>query len=474
MTRFLLVALIATFSIKTNAQEKWSLQQCVAFAIKNNISVKQADVQARLSKITSQQSDASIYPSLTGNVNSAYQRGLTENPTTGTLIDQSFITGNTNVQIGYSLFTWGARKNNIDANKLLQKADELGIEKAQNDIALFVSNAFLQVMLRREQARISEVQMNQSRSQLGNMRKLVKAGSQPELSAIQIEAQLAKDSSNLLQAQSLIQQAMINLRGTMNIDFNTPFEIFTPEIEKIPIDNITDLQPEMVYNMALNTQPIQRMYKWRLEAGSMQIKAARASMYPDVSAFGGLNTRVINSKFPTGVILPAENTGAFVVVNGSKIDVLAPSFQQTGQAGIPLGRQIKNNFGQSLGLSINFSVFNNFNARTQWERAKIGIVQTKLQQDQENLTLKTNIYNAYQDAYASLQKYNATLRTVDYSQKAFDMSKKRLENGLLSTLDYIITQNNLYLAQIESVSNRYDYIFKMKVLEFYKGQGIKL
>ena len=134
MTRFLLVALIATFSIKTNAQEKWSLQQCVAFAVKNNISVKQADVQARLSKITSQQSDASTYPSLTGNVNSAYQRGLTENPTTGTLIDQSFITGNTNVQIGYSLFTWGARKNNIDANKLLQKADELGIEKAQNDI----------------------------------------------------------------------------------------------------------------------------------------------------------------------------------------------------------------------------------------------------------------------------------------------------------------------------------------------------
>ena len=97
-----------------------------------------------------------------------------------------------------------------------------------------------------------------------------------------------------------------------------------------------------------------------------------------------------------------------------------------------------------------------------------------MQDEQERLNLKTNIYNAYQDAFSSLQKYNASTRAVEASEKALDFAKKRYDIGLLGTLDYITTQNNLYLAQIEEVSNHYDYVFKMKVLEFYKGQGIRL
>jgi outer membrane protein len=102
------------------------------------------------------------------------------------------------------------------------------------------------------------------------------------------------------------------------------------------------------------------------------------------------------------------------------------------------------------------------------------VLQTQLQDEQERVNLKTNIYNAYQDAFSALQKYNATIRNVEVSQKALDFSKKRLDIGLLGTLDYIVTQNNLFRARIEEVSNRYDYVFKMKVLEFYKGQGLRL
>jgi outer membrane protein len=135
---------------------------------------------------------------------------------------------------------------------------------------------------------------------------------------------------------------------------------------------------------------------------------------------------------------------------------------------------MKNNFGQSVGLSINFPIFNAWNTRTQWERTKIGTTQYMLQDEQERLTLKTNIYNAYQDAFSSLQKYNASSRNVLASQKALDFARKRYDIGLLGTLDYIITQNNLFRARIEEVSNRYDFVFKMKVLEFYKGEGIRL
>lgn len=461
-------------TINASGQEKWTLQQCVEFAIKNNISVKQADVQAHISAITAKQSKSTLYPSLTGSLNSSYQHGLTTNPTTNILEGSSYISGNMNLQASYNIFNWNARKNTIAANKLYQKADEIGIDKARNDISLTVANAFLQVMLRREQARISEVQMNQSKAQLSNVQKQVNAGSQPELNAVQLEAQLAKDSSAVLQANALIEQALINLRAYLNYDFSLPFDIAAPSVDDIPIESLTDLQPEAVFQQALNSQPLQKMYKVRIEAAQKDVKAARGYMYPGLIAFGGMSTRAINASQPVYGVLPDQPNGSYVKVNGTEYPVFAPSFGVVNYAGTPFFKQLNQNFGQDIGIGINFSIFNNYTSRTQWERAKANLIQLHLQEDQENLNLRTNIYNAYQDAFASYQKYEASLRTVAYSQKALDISKKRFDIGLLGSLDYIITQNNLYLAQIDEVSNHYDFVFKMKVLEFYKGRGIKL
>ena len=474
MRHFCLIFLILLLSLKGFGQEKWSLQQCVDYALKNNVSVKQSDVQARLTAITAKQGKASLYPNLTGSINSSYQHGLTTNPTTNILESASFLSGNMNLQAGYNIFNWNARKNTIAANYLNLKADEIGIDKAKNDISLAVANAFLQVMLRREQARISELQMNQSKAQLSNTRKLVNAGSQPELNAIQLEAQLAKDSSALLQANALIQQSLINLKAYLNYDFELPFDIAAPSVDDIPIENIMDVQPDAVYRLALQTQPLQKMYRIRIEAAGKEVKAARGYMYPGLAAFGGMSTRVINSKRPVLGLLPDKPDGSYVEVNGTRYPVYSPSYGIKNYSGTPLFKQLNQNFGQDIGVGINFSIFNNYTSRTQWERAKANVSQLKLQNEQENLNLRANIYNAYQDAFSSFQKYQASQRTVAYSQKALDISKKRFDIGLLGTLDYIITQNNLYLAQIEEVSNQYDFVFKMNVLEFYKGQGIKL
>lgn len=456
------------------AQEKWTLQQCVEYAIKNNISVKQSDVQLRISKLTARQSKMTLFPNLGGSVSSGYQHGLTENPTTGTLESASYLSGSINVQASYNIFNWNARKNTIAANNLLTQANEAGVDRSRNDVSLAVANAYLQVMLRREQARISDVQMNQSRSQLLNTRKLVNAGSQPELNAIQLEAQLAKDSSALLQAQALIEQAFINLKAYLNYDFTLPFDIAAPNLKDIPVGDLADLQPEVVYNVARMKQPLQQMYKLRIDAAKKQVQAARGYMYPSLSAFGGMNTSAINAQIPVYGIVPDAPTSAYVKVNGTEYPVFSPSAKVVSYSGTPLFKQFNRNFGQSIGLSINFSIFNAYNYRTQWEQSKANVLQLQLQDEQENLTLKTNIYNAYQDAFSSLQKYQASQRAVEYSQRAFDISKKRYDIGLLGSLDFIITQDNLYLAQIDEVSSHYDYVFKMKVLEFYKGQGIKL
>ncbi len=131
---FILLTLL--LSAEGSGQKKLSLQQCVEYAFKNNISVKQSDVQARLSAVTAKQSKASLYPYLTGNINSSYQHGLTTNPTTNILESSSYLSGNMNLQAGYNIFNWNARKNTIAANNLNLKADEIGIDKAKNDVSL--------------------------------------------------------------------------------------------------------------------------------------------------------------------------------------------------------------------------------------------------------------------------------------------------------------------------------------------------
>ena len=415
------------------------------------------------------------FPTLGGSLNGGYQHGLNENPTTGTLESASFLSGSIGAQSQYTIFNWGARKYNIGAAQLYVEADKAGVDKAQNDIALLVANAFLQVMLRMEQVRISESAIQLSQAQLSNTRKLVDAGRLPELNALQQEGQLVKDSSALLQSQSLVQESLITLKAYMNIDIATPFAIDAPNVSAIPVDNLLDLQPADVYALALNNQPSIKRLNLQTEAAKKQVSAARANMYPTLSAFGALNSRFINSKFPLLVgIQTSQPTGAFIVDGGgNKVSVLAdrPLY---GRRSVALFRQLNNNFGQNLGLNLQFPIFNAGQTKTQWKKAQINVLQSDLQNEQEKINLKNNIFTAYQQAFSSYQKYRASTRTVEVSQRALDISKKRYDIGLLGTLDYIITQNNLTNAQIEAVSNQYDFVFKMKVLEFYKGNGIRL
>ncbi len=469
---FTLFALTAT--LHSFAQEKWDLRRCVDFAIQNNISVKQADVQARLSKLQADQVRMTRLPNANANVTTTYQHGLNINPTTNVFENIDISGGNIGFQASYTIFNWFTRKNNIEANAISAKADQMNIEKTKNDLALTVANAFLQVMLRKEQANVSKVQLQQSQEQLQNTRKLVAAGSQPELNAIQFEAQVERDSATYIQALAGVEQGLINMKAVMNLDFATAFDIVYPDVASIPVENLLDLQPESVYNLAIANQPQQKVTALRIEAAQKLVAASRGAMYPTLSASGTLSTRFANNVYDYRTQSIVGNTGAYALDNTKQYPVYAPLNSVVGIDKVAFGAQLNRYFGQSLGLNLNLPLFNAHQARTQWERSKINVRQTQLQDDQEKQTLRSNIYNSYQDAYSSLQKYNASKKSVAVSEKALDYAQKRYDVGLLGTLDLITTRNNVFTAKITELSNHYEYVFKLKVLEFYKGLGIKL
>ena len=445
------------------------------YAVANNITVKQADLQTRYSALTYSQEKLSQYPVLNFQSNVGYRFGRSENPTTGVYEDNNFLNAGFQLQSSVNLINWFSKKHSIEGSRLSYEADRAQVKKAQDDIALNVAVAYLQILLAKEQAGVATIQVEQSRSQLELINKKVAAGVLPELSAAEMEAQLARDSSTLITAESTIQQYLLQMKALLNIDAAEPFDVVVPPVELIPIESLADLQPEYVFQLALKNLPQQRVNELRKEANLAYVKSARANMYPTLGAYGGLGSNFVNIKFPEFIEGPKVPSGATVIINGVEYDVVRPSVIPTGkESSIAFSRQLRNNFGQSIGLSLSVPIFNGGVARTNWQRSKLNVLQAELNIERDNQTLKQDIYTAYNDAIAALQRYNANKKTVEATRKAYDFALKRYNLNLVSTYDLLNSQNNLSRAQIEMLNAQYDYVFKMKLLEFYKGQGLKL
>lgn len=456
------------------SQEQWDLRRCVEHALENNISVKQADLQARFSELSLKQSKAQQIPSLNFSGSAGYRFGRTENPTTGVLEDNNFFNTGMQLQSQVTLFNWFSQKNTIEANRFSYLADQANAKKVQDDVALNVAVAYLQVLLSRAQVDVATVQVQQTNEQLENTRKRVNAGSLPELNALELEAQLARDSSALVTAKGTVEQFLLQLKALLSIDAATPFDIVTPPVGLIPIEPLSELQPEAVYASAIANLPQQKVNELLLKSADRARAAAKGGMYPTISAFGSISTNYVNITIPEYNVGPYQPTTNIVNVGGVDYFVEAPTFVQVGERTIPLGRQFRNNFGQSVGIGLSIPIFNGRFARTAWDRAKLQYKQIELTKSQDELTLKQDIYTAYYDAVNALQKYNANLKGVEASQKAYDFAQKRYNQVMLSTLELITSQNNLQRAKFDLLSAQFDYVFKMKLLEFYKGQGLKL
>ena len=460
--------------VPAQAGEKWNLLKCVQYAIENNISVKQADLQTRFSDVTYKQSKSAQYPSLNFQNSTGFDFGRSENPATGVLEDNNFLSSRFSLQSGVTLFNWFVKKNTIESNKLSNEADKAQVLKVQDDIALNVAVAYLQILLAKEQANLIKVQIGTTTEQLSNTRKRVDAGALPELNAAELEAQLSRDSSSLITAEASVQQFILQMKALLNLDAGVAFDIESPSVDKVPVESLADLQPEAVYAMALKNLPQNKVIDLRLLSAKKNVEVAKGQMYPQITAFGGIGTSYVSIKRPQYGLGPAEATNAYVTVGPSKFDVFAPPVIQIGESGTPFGSQINTNLSQNIGIGLNIPIFNGHSARANWERTKLQVRQWELTRELDNQTLKQNIYKAYNDATSSMQKYNADKKSVQTSARSYEYAQKRYEQNLLSTFDLINSQNNYLTAQIQALYSQYDYIFKMKLLEYFKGQGIKL
>ncbi len=468
------------------AQEKWDLRKSVEYAWSHNVTVQQADIQAGIDSLTLRQSRFSQLPFASANTGLGLRFGRSIDPSTNQFTTTQFLSQQYNFQASVTIYNWNNIKNNVLSARYGAAASRMDVEKSKNDLALNVASSYLQALLAREQIHVAEAQVQQTQGQLLDTRKRVDAGSLPELNAVQLEAQLATDSSSLITAKSNFDQSVLSLKALLYLDAAAPFELDAPPVDKIPVESIAELQPDFVFNMALKFQPAQKSNELRIKSLEAALKANRALMYPTLSAFGALGSNFSNSlkeiKSVSYLGYTPVDPGGPVAVDpaGNFYPIVSPNVK-VNQGSKSFGKiwngystQLSNNFGQNVGLQLNVPIFNGGQANITYQKSKLNLQNAKVSREQIDQTLKQNIYQAYNSAVAALEKYNATRSTVNATEKAFDFATKRYNLGLLSTLDLITSQTNFTRAKLDLLTSHYDYVFKMKVLEFYKGQGIKL
>jgi outer membrane protein len=461
----------------TDTSGKWDLRRCVEYALEHNISVRQADVQARIIALTYKQSKLSQYPSVSFQNNGGYQFGRSIDPSTNQFTTDKILFANHTVNLNMDIFNWFSKKNTIEANRLQAESYVAGVQKAKDDVALNVANAYLQVLLSAEQINVSEVQVKQTLQQQDLVSKQVKAGSLPELNLAEVDAQLANDSSSLITANSNYTLSVLQLKAILNVSADVPFVVDTPPVDMIPVEPLGELDPAAVYALAVANLPQQKINDLNLQSAIKNVAAAKGAMYPTLSLFGQLDTRYSNAQRQIG----KDYVSTFVPIGLVNVSGTPYTVTTINQQLIPTGfdkntyfRQLNNNFSQAIGLGLNIPIFNGGIARTNWQKSKLNVVNAQLQKEDGEQTLKQDIYQAHANAVAALQKFNASKKSVEASQKAFTFASKRFDVGLLNTIDLITNQNNLFRAKIDMLSAQYDYVFKIKLLEFYKGQGLKL
>jgi len=464
---------------------QWDLQTCVAYAIQHNISVQQADVQARLAKLQAESAKSNQLPTINGSSGMGLRIGRSIDPTTNGFTNTQFLYNNFGLNGGVQLFNAGKLKNNADATNLSWQASEADKQTASNDISLSVATFYLQVLSTIEQSEIAKIQIQQTKEQLSATKKRVEVGLLPELNLLELETQLANDSSTLISALSNVEQSKLSLKALLNLDAGQPFDIIVQPVDKIKMQAFADLQPDYVFTLAAQNLPNVKAAALRVKAAQKNTTVAKANFYPSLSFGYSLSTNFSNSfKYVSSYELSGFSTPnaatPFVNMSGTKYYVQSPVYTPVsatrtfGSAWKGWGDQLNNNFGQSFGFQLSVPIFNANQSKIAYQQSKLNFKSATLQAENTQRKLKQDIYAAYSNAVVASNKLNATQKALVSAEKTFQFASKRYELGLLGTIELLNNQNNFLKAKVNFKAAQYEYVFRIKLLEFYKGEALSL
>jgi len=469
---FIVLVCFSLLSLQTKAQEAWSLQKCIEYALENNISVKQNELNADMAKENYNQSIANMAPSLNAGASHSYNWGQRIDPFTNTFATNRVRSNNLYVSSQVTLFSGLQMQNTLKQNSLNYLAGKYDVEKMKNDIVLNVATAYLNVLFAQELLGVAKTQKTITETQVERTQKLVDAGTLALGSLLDLQAQLASDELNEVNTQNQLDIALLTLSQVLNLENSTGFSVVKPQLE-IPANPVLAETPEQIYQFALTNQPSIKSAETKVLSAEKAVKIAKGTAYPSLtlsgsvgSGYSGLSQKVVGYEFGEPSII--GYTSSFDTVYSLSSSVI-PITEKT-----PFGEQMKNNVNENLGFNLNIPIFNGWQSHNSISRAKIARQNAEYTLQLSEQNLRQTIAQAHVDAQSALKQFYATKKTVEALSQAFDYADKRFNVGALNSTDYNTAKNRLTNSQSDLLRNKYNFIFKSKVLDFYMGKPITL
>jgi outer membrane protein len=464
----LVFILLFGFSIQAQTK-KWSLEECVKYAIDNNISIKQTQLDSKTADIGKKDAIGNFMPSLNSNASHSWNIGLNQNVTTGLLQNQTTQYSSFGASVGVDIYKGLQNQNTLRKANLSILAAKYQLTKMQEDIALNVANAFLQVLFNKENLKVQQEQKAINEKQLTRSEELVKAGSVPRGDLLDIKATVASDNQKVVAAENALLISKLSLAQLLQLKEFYDFDV-TDETTVKDENNILAQTPVAIYEKAKEQRTELKIAKTNLEIAEKNVAIAKGGFQPTLQGFYNFNTRAGYSDVITGYVPNTTNPTSVVgYVEGTNQNVLHANSMPVVGSAAPVLDQFRDNKGQSFGAQLSIPIFNGFAARNNVERSKVSLEKSKIAVEQEELAVQRNVYTAFTEAKGGLTADESSLAALDARQEAYNYAKEKYAVGMMNSFDFNQAQTLLSTAQSEVLRTKYDYIFKIKILEFYFG-----
>lgn len=449
MQRFIVLFLAGLITVSLQAQEEkklWSLEECILYAIENNIDLKQREQTEEAREIELNTSKNSWLPDLNAGMGQNFDFGRSPSKT-GVIVDRNSANSSAYLQLNMPLFTGLRISNDIASKRLELLAATENLNKAKEDLAINVASFYLQVLFNKEILKIARMQVELSTEQVKRTTALVEAGKVPESQLFDMKAQVARDEVSLTEAQNNLNLALIDLAQSLELERSGgDFDIVNPVIEDAIGQYMGSIRhPDQIFDEAVAFKPQIREQSYLLESQRKLLKVAQAGYYPKLN---------LNASYSNGYYRYSGGDGTTVNTAFSE--------------------QLKQNERKTIGLSLSIPIFNRFQTRNSVRSARLNIQNRELMMENTKKVLYKEIQQAYYNAVAAQESYLSSGKSVDASKEAFHYAEERYNAGKSTVFEYSEAKTKYAQSLSEQTQAKYNYIFRTKILDFYSGIPIKL
>lgn len=439
MNKWMIGIAVWAMALPVRAQDAWDLRRCIEYAVAHNLTVKQQEEACRQSETELSTARWSRLPNLNGSASHSFNfgRSLQADNTY-----QSVNTQNTafNLTTSVPLFTGMQIPNNIALARLSLKAAVEDLNKAKEDISIQVTSAYLQVLFNEELAKVAREQVTLSRDLLQQKEEFFCNGKASEAEWREAEARLAQDELSAVQADNNVRLALLDLSQLLELPSPEGFEIVAPDTAAVSVTGRL-VSPSEVFGQAVLSRPEVKAAQYRVEGALKSVRIAQSAFYPQLSLGAGLGTNY---------------------------------YKLFGRDNIAFGSQLRDNFSQYVGFSLSIPVFNRFATRNRVRSARIQHTLLNWQLEERKKVLYKEVQQAYYNAVGAEARFASSSKADKAAKVSFRLMEEKYRYGKATATDYNEARTNWMKAVSESIQARYDYLFRMKILDFYRGIPLEL